>query len=143
MPDNMRTSSSTRWLKFCASSTISRTLRPLLFHQELIQRGQHLRLLHIEGREAELNQDGLQERRRRQLGLIDLRNDRVGLHFVEEGLDQCGLAGADLPCDHDEAVRKPNRRLHVRLGSRVLLAQIQELRVRAQPERQFMEIEEF
>jgi hypothetical protein len=54
-----------------------------------------------------------------------------------------GLAGADFAGDHHETIVEPNRRLHVRLGARMLLAQVQELRVRAQPERQFMQFEEF
>ena len=110
----------------------------VLFHQELIQRRQDLRLLHVEGREAELHQDGLQKRRGRELGLVDLRHDGIGLQFAQEGFDQCGLAGADFTGDHHETVGEPNRRLHVRLGARMLLAQVQELRVRAQAERQFM-----
>src|SRR5258708_585915 len=115
----------------------------MLFHQELIQRRQDFRLLHVEGRKTELHQDGLQERRRRQLGLVDLCDDGIGLQFAQESLDQGGLAGADFTGYHDETVGKPDRRLHVRLGARVLLAQVQELRVRTQAERQFMEFEEF
>jgi hypothetical protein len=60
-----------------------------------------------------------------------------------KGLDQGGLAGADLAGDHHEPVGEPDRRFHVRLGARMLLAQIQELRVRAQAERQLMKFEEF
>ncbi len=113
----------------------------VLFDQELIQRRQNLRLLHIEGREAELHQDRLQKRRRRQLGLVDLRDHRVGLQFAQERLDQGGLAGADFAGYHHETVGKPDRRFHVRFGARMLFAQVQKLRVRTQAKRQFVEFE--
>ncbi len=117
--------------------------RDVLFGQELIQRRQHLRLLHVERSEAELHQNRLQEGGRRQLGLVDLRDDHVGLQLAQERLDQGGLAGADFARDDHEAVGEPDGRLHVRLGARMLFAQVEELRVRAQAERQFMQFEEF
>jgi hypothetical protein len=70
-----------------------------------------------------------------------LRDDRIGLHLMQESFDQGGFAGADIPGDHDETVGEPDGRFHVSFGARVLLAQVQELRVRAQAEGQFMEFE--
>ena len=141
----MRTSSSTRLLKFCASSTISRTLRPLMCCsiRNWFNVARTSGFLHVERREAELHQNGLQKFGRRQLGLIDLRDHDVGLQFPQKGLDQRGLARADLAGDHHEAIGEPDRRFHVRFGARMLLAEIQELRIRAQPERQFVQFEEF
>ena len=144
-PESRRTSSSTLLLRFCASSTISSTLRPFAYCsiRKSLSVASSSALCMLERAEAELHQHGLQELDRRDLRLVDLRDDHVLLDFLQEGLDQRGLAGADLAGDHDEAVREPDRRLHVRLGARVDLAQVQERRVRAEPERQFPELEMF
>src|SRR5450759_3824264 len=115
----------------------------VLFHQELVQRRQDLRFLHVEGGETELHQDRLQKLRRRQLSLVYLRDDHVALQFSQECFDQRGFAGTDFARDHHEPVGEPDRRLHVRFGARVLFAEIKELRVRAQAERQLAEFEEF
>ncbi|MFO1409517.1 MAG: hypothetical protein U1F06_03965 [Steroidobacteraceae bacterium] len=114
----------------------------VLLDEEVVERRQQLGLLHLEGREAELRQHRLQELDRRDLRLVDLGDDHVLAQLLQEGLDQRGLAGADFPGDHDEAVGEPDGRLHVRLGARVALAEVQELRVRAQPEGQFAQLEE-
>ncbi len=115
----------------------------ILLDQEFVERRQQLRLLHAERLEAELHQHGLQEFDRRDLRLVDLRDHHVLLELLEEGLDQGGLARADLAGDHHEAVGEPDRRLHVRLGARMVLRQVQELRVRSQPEGQFVQLEQF
>ena len=115
----------------------------VLFDQEVVDRADELGFAHLEGREAELHQHRLQEIDGRYLGLVDLRHHHVRRHFLEEGFDQRGLARADLACDHHEAVGEPDGRLHVRLGAGVLLRQVQELGVRAQPERQLLELEGF
>ena len=140
----MRTSSSTRWLRFCASSMISRTLRPAACCsiRNWFSVASASGFLHLERRKSELHQHAVQETGGRQLGLVDLRNDDVLLQFVQERLDQRGLAGADLAADDDETVGEPDRRLHVGLGARMLLAQVQECRIRAQPERQFCKPEQ-
>jgi hypothetical protein len=110
----------------------------VLLHQEFVERRQQFRLLHAERLEAELHQHALQEFDRRDLRLVDLRDHHVLLELLEEGLDQRGLARADLAGDHHEAVREPDRRLHVRLGARMVLRQIQERGIRRQPERQLV-----
>jgi hypothetical protein len=115
----------------------------VLVYQELIQSRQNLRLLHVEGREAELNQHGLQEGGGRQLRLIDLRNYHFGPHLAQESLDERGLAGADFAGDHYETIRKPDRRFHVRFGACMLFAQVEKLRIRTQTERQFIQFEQF
>ena len=115
----------------------------VLLDQEVVDRADELGLAHLEGREAELHQHRLQEVDGRYLRLVDLRHHHVRRHFLEEGFDQRGLARTDLPGDHHEAVGEPDGRLHVRLGAGVLLRQVQELGVRAQPERQLLELEGF
>jgi hypothetical protein len=123
---------------------ISSTLRSrgVLLDEEAVQRREELRLLHLEGREAELHQHGLQELDGRDLRLVDLRDDDVFFKLAQEGLDQRGLARADLAGDHHEPVGEPDGRLHVRLGARMVLRQVQELRVRAEPEGQFSQLEQ-
>ena len=96
----------------------------VLLDQELVQRREHLGLLHLERRKSKLHQHGLQERGRRQLGLVDLRDDDVFLKFAQEGFDQSRLAGADFTGDDHETVGKPDRGLHVRLGACMVFAQI-------------------
>ena len=115
----------------------------VLLDEELVERRDQLGLAHLERRETELDQYGLQELDRRHLGLRDLGDDDVLLELAQEGLEQRRLAGADLAGDHDEAVGEPDRRLHVRLGARMVFRQVQECRVRAQPERQFGQLEMF
>ncbi len=75
--------------------------------------------------------------------LVDLGDYDVRLNFLQEGFDQSRFTRTDLTGDHDEAVREPDGRFHVRLGAGVLLRQVQELRVRAQSKRQFFEFERF
>ncbi len=113
----------------------------VLLDQEVVDGGDQLRFLHLEGREAELHQQGLEKIDRRDLSLVDLRHYDVSLYFLQEGLDQGRLARANLACDHHEAVGEPDGRLHVRLGAGVLLGQIQELGIRAQPEGKLLEFE--
>ena len=115
----------------------------MLLDQEFGQGRQDFGLLHLEGREAELNQHGLQKSGRRQLCLVELRDDDIRPQFLEEGLDQGRLARTDFPGDHDETVGEPDRRFHVRLRARVLFAQIEKLRIRAQAERQLGQFKEF
>ena len=115
----------------------------VLLDQEVVERGEQFGLAHAERAEPELRQQALQEFDRRDLRLVDLRDDDVLVDFLEERFDQRGLARADLARNHDEAVREPDRRLHVRLGAGVDLARIQERRVRAEPEREFLELEVF
>jgi hypothetical protein len=117
--------------------------RRVLLDQELVERRDQLGLAHLERLEAELDQHRLQEFDRRHLRLRDLRDDDVLLELAQEGLEQRRLAGADLAGDDDEAVGEPDRRLHVRLGARMVLRQVQERRVRAQPERQLVQLEVF
>ena len=115
----------------------------VLLDQELVQRRDQLGLAHLERREAELDEHGLQEFDRGDLCLRDLRDDDVLLELAQEGLEQRRLAGADLARDDDEAVREPDRRLHVRLGARMVFREVKERRIRAQPERQFGQVEVF
>ena len=91
--------------------------------------------------EAEFGQDGLQKLRRGQLRLRHHRIDDVVFELRQKGLQQRRLAGTDLARNDHEAVSKPDRRLHVRLGPRVLLAPVHELGVGGQPERLFLELE--
>ncbi len=114
----------------------------VLLDQEIVERREHLGLPHLEGLEAELHQHALQELDRRHLRLVDLADHHVLLQLAQEGFDQRGLARADFPGDDDEAVGEPDGRLHVRLGARMVLAQVQELRVRTEAERQLVELEE-
>jgi hypothetical protein len=114
----------------------------VLLDQELVQRGEDLRLLHLERLEAELDQQRLQELERRHLRLVDLRDDDVLVEFLQEGLDQRRLAGTDLARDDHEAVGEPDRRFHVRLGTRMVLRQVEELGIRAEPERKFTKSEQ-
>ena len=113
----------------------------VLLDQETVDGGDELGLLHLEGREAELDQHRLQEFDRRHLRLVDLRDDDVGVELAQETLDEGGLAGADFAGDHHEAIREPDGGFHVRLGARMHARQVQELRVGAEPERQFLEFE--
>jgi hypothetical protein len=124
---------------------IKTTLRPgdVLLGQKLIERRQHFRLFHVERCEAELHEHGLQKSRGGELRLIDLRDHHVRLELAQESLDQRGLACADLTRDHDETVGEPDGRFHVRLGAGMLFAEVQELRVRTEPERELMQFEKF
>ena len=115
----------------------------VLLDEELVQRRDQLGLAHLERREAELDQHGLEELDRGDLGLRDLRDDDVLLELAQEGLEERRLAGTDLARDHDEAVGEPDRRLHVRLGARMVLGQVEERRIRAEPERQLIQLEVF
>jgi hypothetical protein len=74
-------------------------------------------------------------------GVVDLRDDHVLFQLAQEGLYQGRLAGPDLPGNHDEAVGEPDRGFHVRLGAGMVFRQVQEFRVRAEPERQILELE--
>ena len=114
-----------------------------LLDQELVERRDQLGLAHLERREAELDEHGLEEFDRGDLGLSDLRDDDVFFQFPQEGLEQGRLAGSDLARDDHEPVGEPDRRFHVRLGARMVLRQVEECRVRAQPERQFRQLEMF
>ena len=65
--------------------------------------------------------------------LFDHEIDRIHdivFKLGKEGLQQGRLARTDFARDDDEAVREPDRRLHVGLGPGVLLAPIEKLRVR-------------
>ncbi len=115
----------------------------VLLDQEVVERVEEFRLAHAERAEAELCEQALQELDRRDLRLVDLGDDDVLVDFLEERLDQRGLARADLARDHDKAVREPDRGLHVRLRAGVYLAQKEKRRVRAEPERKFLELEVF
>ena len=53
----------------------------------------------------------------------------------QERLQQRRLPGSDLTRDYDESVGEPDRGFHVRLGASVLLAPVDEFRVRRQSER--------
>ena len=113
----------------------------VLLDEEAVEGRDQLGLLHLEGREAELDQHRLQEFDRVDLGLVDLRDDDVRIELAQEAFDERGLARADLAGDDDEAVGEPDGRLHVRLGARMGPGQVQELRVRAQAERQLAQFE--
>jgi len=67
-------------------------VRGVLLDQELVQGGEQFGLAHLEGLEAELHEHRLQELQGRHLRLVDLRDDDVRVQFLEEGLDQRGLA---------------------------------------------------
>ena len=144
-PESMRISSSTRSERFCASSTIRSTLRPAAYcsmrklFSVLISSA--LRILN--GEKPNCTSTACRKSIARDLRLVDLRDHDIRRHFLEEGLDQRGFARADLAGDHHEAVGEPDGRLHVRLGACMLFRQVQELRVRAEPERQFLEFEGF
>ncbi len=115
----------------------------VLLGEKLVEGRQHLGLFHVERREAELHEHGLQECRGGELRLIDLRDHDFRLELAQERLDQGGLARTDLARDHHEAIGEPDGRLHVRLGACMLLAEIQELRVRTQAEGELMQFEQF
>ena len=84
----------------------------ILLDQELVQRRDQLGLAHLERREAELDEHGLQEFDRGDLCLRDLRDDDILLEFAQEGLEQRRLARSDLARDHHEAIRKPDHRMY-------------------------------
>ncbi len=88
----------------------------------LLEHVQQLDLLLAERLEAEFDEDGLQQLGRRQLSLIDVREDNVLGQLFEKTLDQRRLARTDLARDDDEAVRKPDRRLHIGFRACCLLA---------------------
>ena len=114
-----------------------------MLDQEFVQRREQLRLLHAEGLKTELHQERLQEFDCGHLRLVDLGDDDVLLELFEERLDQSRFARADFAGDHDEAVREPDRRFHVCLGTRVVLRQIQERGIRRQSERKLVQLEQF
>ena len=115
----------------------------VLLDQKVVQRREQFGFAHAEGTEAKLRQQSLQEFDRCNLGLVDLCDNDVLIDFLQERLDQRRLARAYLARDDDESVCKPDRRLHVSLGTGVNVAQIQERRVRAQPKWEFLELEVF
>src|SRR5690606_13491623 len=110
----------------------------ILLDQELVQGREQLGLFHSKRLKAELHEQRLQELDSGNLRLVDLRDDDILLELLEKGFDQGRLARADLARNDDEAVREPDRRFHVRFGARMVLRQIQECRVRGQPERQLL-----
>ena len=121
MPDSRRISSSTlqRQILRLVDDQQHLAAGGVLLDEEAVEGRDQLGLLHLERREAELDQHGLQEFDGGDLGLVDLRDDDVRIELAQEALDERRLARADLSGDHDEAVGEPDGRLHVRLGARM------------------------
>ena len=128
--------------RFCASSTISSTLRPAAYcsMRKLLSVAISSAFFILKGEKPNCTSTDCRNSTADDLGLVDLRDDHVRIELAQEGLDERGLAGADLAGDDDEAIGEPDGRLHVRLGARMGLRQVQELRVRAEPERQLLAV---
>ena len=144
-PESRRISSSTRMERFWASSTISSTLRPAAYCsiRKLLMVAISSAFFILKGEKPNCTSTAWRKSIAEHLCLVDLGDHDVGLHFLEEGLDQCGLAGADLTGNDDEAIGEPDGRFHVRLGAGVLFRQVQKLRIGAESKRQFFEFEGF
>ena len=115
----------------------------ILFDQEHVEHVEQFDLLLVERLEAEFRQHRLQELRGVQLGLGYDGVDDVVVEFAQKGLQQRRLARTDLAGDDDETVGEPDRRFHVGLGARVLLAPVDELRIGRQSEGLLVQLEMF
>jgi hypothetical protein len=65
----------------------------------------------------------------------------VVFEFANKRLQHCGFSRSDFTGYDHKAIGQPDRRFHVRLGTGVLFAPVDKLRIRCQPERLLIEIE--
>ena len=135
--DSIRSSSTARGVRFCASSTISSARLPcwLTDTRKASSDKQQIRFLDVLRAQPERRRDEAQ----RVLG-VDLRADEIAgdhllrIQLVEQAAHDRGLARADIAGDHDESLVLVQAVLEVRHRAPVLAAAEVERRIRIELE---------